>query len=301
MDWPGYQGLIKTGELQIRAEEIHQKLTRCDLCPKECLVNRTKGEVGSCGVGELAWVSSYGPHLGEEAPLRGRFGSGTIFFSGCNLSCVYCQNAEISQCLSGRPVSSKELATIMLELEAIGCHNINLVSPSHVIAQIVQSLSLAAEQGLSLPIVYNTGGYDSLESLSLLEGIVDIYMPDMKYSQKDRGDSYSGIPDYPEVNQAAVLEMHRQVGDLVLDEYGIARRGLLIRHLVLPGGLAGSSGILRFIAERISRDTYLNIMDQYRPAYRARRYSELDLRLTRSEFQEVIREAEEWGLTRLDA
>ena len=301
MDWPGYRGLLKTGELSVRAEEIYQKLACCDLCPRKCLVNRIKGEVGSCGVGELAWVSSYGPHHGEEAPLSGQYGSGTIFFSGCNLSCVYCQNAEISQCLSGRPVSSLELATIMLELEAMGCHNINLVSPTHVIAQIVQAISLAADRGLSLPIVYNTGGYDSLEILSLLEGIVDIYMPDMKYSQQDPGESYSGIPDYPEINRDAVLEMHRQVGNLILDRSGIAREGLLIRHLVLPGGLAGSSEILRFIAERISRETYLNIMDQYRPAYQARRYPELNRRLTSSEYQEVIKAAKEWGFSRLDA
>ena len=301
MDWPGYRGLLKTGELSVRADEIYQKLACCDLCPRKCLVNRIKGEVGSCGVGELAWVSSYGPHHGEEAPLSGQYGSGTIFFSGCNLSCVYCQNAEISQCLSGRPVSSLELATIMLELEAMGCHNINLVSPTHVIAQIVQAISLAADRGLSLPIVYNTGGYDSLEILSLLEGIVDIYMPDMKYSQQDPGESYSGIPDYPEINRDAVLEMHRQVGNLILDRSGFAREGLLIRHLVLPGGLAGSAEILRFIAERISRETYLNIMDQYRPAYQARRYPELNRRLTSSEYQEVTKAAEEWGFSRLDA
>lgn len=300
MEWPVYRDSLRSGALNRKAQELHQKLESCDLCPRKCQVNRIAGEVGRCGVGELAWVSSYGPHHGEEAPLRGRFGSGTIFFSGCNLSCVYCQNADISQSLSGRPVSTRELSSMMIELQALGCHNINLVSPTHVVGQIALAICLAAEDGLTLPIVYNTGGYDCQETLSLLDGIVDIYMPDMKYSRADWGECYSGVSDYPEINQAAILEMHRQVGDLVLDGAGIARRGLLIRHLVLPGGLAGSSAILDFIAERISRDAYLNIMDQYRPAYQARRYPELDQRITRSEFQAVLKEAEKKGLRRLD-
>lgn len=300
MGQPGYHQLLITGELYSRAEQIAQKLLCCDLCPRNCSANRAEGEVGSCGVGELAWVSSYGPHLGEEAPLRGRYGSGTIFFSGYNLSCVYCQNAEISQSLSGRAVTDGELAAMMLELQARGCHNINLVSPSHVVSQIVQAVALAAEGGLSLPLVYNTGGYDALETLLLLDGIVDIYMPDMKYSQRSAGKTYSGVDDYPEINQLAVLEMHRQVGDLVLNPAGIARKGLLVRHLVLPGGLAGSSVILRFLAERISRETYLNIMDQYRPAYQAGRFPKLDRHLTNSEYLEVIQEAKRWGLHRLD-
>lgn len=251
-------------------------------------------------MGDVAWVSSYGPHHGEEAPLRGRYGSGTIFFSGCNLSCAYCQNADISQKLSGRPVTARKLGAYMLELQALGCHNINLVSPTHVVGQIVRAIALAAEDGLSLPVVYNTGGYDKRETLALLDGIVDIYMPDMKYSQADVGERYSGVQDYPRVNQEAVLEMHRQVGDLVLDPAGIARRGLLIRHLVLPGDKAGSSAIMQFIAEKISTDTYLNIMDQYHPAYQASQHPDLDRRITRNEYQVVIREAEEWGLGRLD-
>jgi putative pyruvate formate lyase activating enzyme len=300
MDQPAYRGLLQAGKLRERTEEIFRKLESCDLCPRNCRVNRIKGEIGSCGVGELAWISSYGPHHGEEPPLRGRYGSGTIFFSGCNLSCVYCQNADISQKLSGRPVTPHELSSFMLELQYLGCHNINLVSPTHVIGQIARAIALAAEDGLSLPIVYNTGGYDTQETLTLLEGLIDIYMPDMKYDQAEMGERYSEVPDYPEINQKAVLEMHRQVGDLVLDAAGIARKGLLIRHLVLPGGLAGSSEILRFIAEEISTETYLNIMDQYRPAYHARQYPELDRRITRSEFQAIIQEAEEWGFSRLD-
>lgn len=297
---PAFRELFQAGGLTERVEEIYQKLACCDLCPRNCQVDRIKGEIGSCGVGELAWVSSYGPHHGEEAPLRGRYGSGTIFFSGCNLSCVYCQNADISQKLSGRPVTSQQIASFMLELQYLGCHNINLVSPTHVVGQIAKAIVLAAEQGLSLPIVYNTGGYDALETLTLLDGLVDIYMPDMKYSQAEMGERYSGVPDYPAINQRALLEMHQQVGDLVLDTAGIAQKGLLVRHLILPEDLAGSTAILRFIAEEISTDTYLNIMDQYRPAYQARRYPELDRRITRGEFQAIIQEAEEWGFSRLD-
>ncbi len=295
-----YRDLLRTGKLRQRADELYQKMESCDLCPRNCGVNRIRGEIGSCGVGDLAWVSSYGPHHGEEAPLRGRYGSGTIFFSGCNLSCVYCQNAEISQKLSGRQVTPRELGSYMLELQARGCHNINLVSPTHVAAQIAQAIALAAADGLSLPIVYNTGGYDALDTLRGLEGMVDIYMPDMKYSQAEIGETYSGVPDYPRINQEAVLEMHRQVGDLVLDSSGIARRGLLIRHLVLPGGLGGSSAIVAFIADKLSKDTYLNIMDQYRPAYQARRYPVLERPITRQEYQAVIKEAQDRGLKRLD-
>ena len=300
MGWPAYRDLLYAGELHARAAEIYRKLESCELCPRICRVNRIEGNIGSCGVGEVAWVSSYGPHHGEEVPLRGRNGSGTIFFSGCNLSCVYCQNAEISQRLSGRPVTPRKLSSIMLELQALGCHNINLVSPTHVVGQIVQAIALAAEDGLSLPIVYNTGGFDTLETLSLLEDIIDIYMPDMKYSQAEKGECYSGVFDYPEINQKAVVEMHRQVGDLVMDSSGIARRGLLIRHLVLPGDQAGSSAVLDFIAEEISKDSYLNIMDQYRPAYLAKQAPELDRITSRREFEAVIKEAQKIGFSRLD-
>ncbi len=300
MEWPAYKDLMRKGILKAKAEEINQKLAACGLCPRDCQVNRFKGEIGSCGVGEQAWVSSYGPHHGEEKPLRGRHGSGTIFFSGCNLDCVYCQNADISQQLSGRPYTPRELSSMMLELQAMGCHNINLVSPTHVVGQIALAVALAVEEGLSLPIVYNTGGYDRVETLSLLDGIIDIYMPDMKYSQSETGECYSGIPNYAEINQIAVLEMHRQVGDLVLDSSGIARTGLLIRHLVLPGDLAGSSTVLRFIAEKISKNTYLNIMDQYHPAYQAQLYPALDRRVSSREFRAVIEEANQWGLSRLD-
>ncbi|HVO91585.1 MAG TPA: radical SAM protein [Terriglobales bacterium] len=245
-------------------------------------------------------VHSFGAHHGEEDVLRGWRGSGTIFFSWCNLRCVFCQNWEISHKGMGRAVEPKEIALMMLELQAQGCHNINLVSPSHVVAQILAGVKLAADQGLRLPLVYNTGGYDSPEALALLDGVIDIYMPDMKYGDSDTARKYSRVRNYKEVNQAAVKEMHRQVGDLVLDEKGLARRGLLIRHLVLPGNLAGSEKVLAFIAKEISCNTYLNLMDQYRPCYRADEYSPLDRSITREEFFAVLELANQYGLRRLD-
>lgn len=300
MHRPAYLELLDSGELQARVRSLSRILENCKLCPRGCAVNRLGGETGHCGVGAMAWVSSYGPHLGEEDPLRGWRGSGTIFFSGCNLSCIFCQNADISQRLTGKEVAAAELAGIMLELQALGCHNINLVSPTHVVPQIVAAVHLAAGRGLRLPLVYNTGGYDALRTLKLLDGIIDIYMPDMKYGSAEIAVKLSGVKAYPGINQRAVREMHRQVGDLALDERGIARRGLLIRHLILPGGAAGSREVLGFIANRISPQTYLNLMDQYRPAYRAAEVPEIDRRLLASEYQEVEAAAYHLGLTRLD-
>jgi putative pyruvate formate lyase activating enzyme len=247
-----------------------------------------------------AYVASYGPHHGEEDPLRGRRGSGTIFFSWCNLRCQYCQNHDISQGPAGREVESKELASMMLSLQASGCHNINFVSPSHVVAEILEALVIAAEAGLRVPLVYNTGGYDSPEALALLDGVIDIYMPDMKYSDKDAARKFSKVGDYPRLNQAAVREMHRQVGDLQLDEQGIAQRGLLVRHLVLPKGLSGTKEIVRFLAQEISTDTYLNLMDQYRPAYKAWDHPPLDRPTKSQEFKRALKMAQDAGLTRLD-
>ena len=249
---PAYKKNLLVGALEEKAAALLAHLIKCDICPRNCGVNRLAGEVGICGIARQVWISSYGPHHGEEDPLRGTQGSGTIFFSGCNLNCLYCQNAEISQNMAGREVSNRELADIMLELQQMGCHNVNLVSPTHVVPQIVMAVSLAVQDGLALPIVYNTGGYDALPTLQYLEDIVDIYMPDMKYSDEKIGYELSGIPFYPAVNQDAVLEMHRQVGDLKLSSDGIAERGLLIRHLVLPNELAGSQEILRFILNQIS-------------------------------------------------
>jgi putative pyruvate formate lyase activating enzyme len=283
---PTYLDLLLSGDFEKRAADFQRRLKACDLCPRDCGVNRVEGEIGLCGVGNKVWVNSYGLHFGEEDPLRGWQGSGTIFFSGCNLSCLYCQNAEISQEVSGSEISVEVLADVMLELENRGAHNINLVSPTHVTAQIAKSIYIAAQRGLKLPIVYNTGGYDSIHTLKMLDGIVDIYMPDMKYSEPEISERLSGVPDYPSVNQFAVKEMFRQVGDLVISSRGIAERGLLVRHLVLPGGLAGSTNILEFIAKEISRNTYLNIMDQYRPAY--------------DEYQAVVGKAVKLGFKRLD-
>ena len=297
---PAYRKILQTGELENRSAVLSGRLSKCDICPRNCGVNRIAGEVGICGVGERVWVSSYGPHHGEEDPLRGVYGSGTVFFSGCNLNCLYCQNADISQKLSGEEISTRELASMMLELQGIGCHNINLVSPSHVVPQVAEAILLAAADGLTLPIVYNSGGYDAIPTLQLLEGIIDIYMPDMKYSDENAGRDLSGIPSYPMVNQSAVLEMHRQVGDLKISANGVAERGLLIRHLVLPNGFAGSQEILRFIAEQVSTDTYLNIMDQYRPAYQAYRKKDMNRRITRAEYLDLISMAENLGMTRLD-
>ena len=297
---PAYLNLLRNGELAKRGELLQEHLKSCDLCPRVCGANRLLDDTGICGVGNLARVASYGPHFGEEEPLRGWKGSGTIFFSGCNLNCLYCQNADISQTLSGEMITSEQLAHMMLELENRGCHNINLVSPTHVTSQILQAVFLAAQLGLRLPLVYNTGGYDSIQILKVLDGVIDIYMPDMKYSDADSGEKYSGILDYPTINQLAVAEMHRQVGDLELTERGVAKRGLLVRHLVLPGNLAGSSEILMFLAEKISKNTYLNIMDQYRPAYLVNRHHELNRRITDNEYQDVLSEAFRLGLDRID-
>lgn len=264
---PAYRKLFESGELAERVRTAYDHMHACDLCARACGIDRTEA-LGYCGVGEKAIVSSYFPHMGEEDPLRGSRGSGTIFFSMCNLSCQFCQNYEISQRGEGTPVSPEDIAEMMLTLQMRGCHNINFVSPSHVIAPILAATLIAAEAGLNIPLVYNTGGYDSMTGLKLLDGIIDIYMPDMKYADSEVAKKYSKAPDYPAVNFAAVKEMHRQVGDLVMDKRGIALRGLLIRHLVLPEHLSGTETIMRFLANEISQDTYVNVMGQYRPAWR---------------------------------
>lgn len=300
MRYPSYLQLLETGGFEEKEREALRSLEKCDLCPRRCEVNRLKNEKGVCKTGRYALVSSYGPHFGEEAPLVGYGGSGTIFFTHCNLKCVFCQNYEISHLGVGREVTPDELADMMLELQRIGCHNINLVSPSHVIAQIIEALKIAAWKGLTIPIVYNTGGYDSIKSLKLMEGIVDIYMPDMKYSNDEIAYRYSGVVNYVEVNRKAVKEMHRQVGDLKLNSMGIAVRGLLVRHLVLPDDLAGTEEIMKFLAEEISRNTYVNIMDQYRPCYRAYEFPELSRRITHKEWLVAVNIARKYGINRID-
>jgi len=296
-----YLELLPSGELKRRVEKARDMLEECRLCGRECCVNRLESAKGAvCRTGEKAVVSSFNAHFGEEDPLVGQHGSGTIFFTNCNLKCQFCQNYEISQLGEGREVSPEEIASMMSYLQGQGCHNINFVSPTHVIPQIMTALLIASEKGLRVPLVHNTGGYDSLEALRLLDGIVDIYMPDMKYADEEAGRKYSKIKDYPKVNQAAVKEMYRQVGDLVTDEQGIAQRGLLVRHLVLPNGLAGTAEIVKFLAEEISPQTYLNVMAQYRPMHKAHQYPEINRRPTSEELQEAIDWAQDAGLTRLD-
>jgi len=297
-----YRSLLRSGVLERRAARAWGHLADCDLCARYCHVDRLQTVKGAvCRTGTRAVVHSYGAHHGEEDPLRGTRGSGTIFFSWCNLRCVFCQNWDISQKGLGREVEPEELAAMMLELQAQGCHNINLVSPSHVVAQIIAAVAIAAREGLELPLVYNTGGYDSLEALALLDGMVDIYMPDMKYGDSAIAHRYSHVRDYVAVNRAAVREMQRQVGDLVLDEAGIACRGLLVRHLVMPDDLSGTEVVLRFLAEAISKDAYLNLMDQYHPCYRAGQYPSLDRSLRPDEYHRALAVAERHGLYRLDS
>jgi len=267
----------------------------CVLCPRQCKVNRSEGQVGFCGVGDMPLVSSVGPHFGEESVLVGAGGSGTIFFAGCNLGCIFCQNFDISHHRRGTKVTIEQLAQFMLDLQNHHCSNINLVTPTHVIAAASAAIESARKKGLTLPIVYNTGGYDSLDTLKLLEGLVDIYMPDMKYSDSAFAGQLSDAPDYPKINREAVKEMHHQVGDLQLKN-GLATRGLLVRHLVLPNNLAGSFESIDFLAEEISSKTTINVMDQYRPCFKASSHSQINRRPTKNEIESARRYAIEKDL-----
>ncbi len=284
--------------LQGTADKAKEILKECILCPRKCKVNRLGDELGYCGIGGKAEVSSYGPHFGEEPPLVGRYGSGTIFFSRCNLRCLFCQNYTISHLGEGNPVEEEDLARMMLSLQVQGSHNINLVTPSHVVPQILAALFLARKKGLHLPIVYNCGGYESLLTLRMLEGVIDIYMPDAKYASEATARELSDGPDYPQVMKEALKEMHRQVGDLRLDERGIAVSGLLVRHLVLPDHVAGTQEVMRFLAQEISANTYVNIMDQYFPAYKAARDRRMSRRITAAEYREAVDIALKEGLHR---
>jgi putative pyruvate formate lyase activating enzyme len=300
---PRYVELHRTGELGQRAGAALAALASCRVCPWHCDVDRLGGEERICHTARHARVSSYFPHHGEEDCLRGRHGSGTIFFSRCNLRCVFCQNFDLSQRDAGAELPPERIARLMLDLQFAGCHNINLVTPEHVVPQVLEALVIAVAGGLRLPIVYNTSGFDSLESLRSLDGIVDIYMPDFKLWTAEAARRYLKCPTYPEAARAAFREMHRQVGDLVIGPDGIARRGLLVRHLIMPGMMEETREILRFLAEDISRDTYLNLMDQYRPAGKvgAGNYPEIDRRITDGELEEAYRIARECGLHRFDA
>ena len=294
--------------LKLPRDELREKIRRaweilreCTLCPRRCRVDRTSGEKGFCKTADRPLVSSYNPHFGEEAPLVGSHGSGTIFFTRCNLGCLFCQNWTIGHLGEGREITFEALAEIMLALQNdYGCHNINFVTPTHQVPMILRSLEIAIEKGLNLPLVYNCGGYEAIGTLKILNGIIDIYMPDFKYADPEPAKKYSKANDYPEVAKKAIKEMHRQVGDLVMDKRGIAQRGLLVRHLVLPRGLAGTEEVVRFLAEEISPDTYINIMAQYYPCYKAVEHPPLDRRTTDEEFRKAIKAAKAAGLKRLD-
>lgn len=287
-------------DLREGADRLLARLTRCDICPRMCGVDRTKGEKGACRTGRRARVASFGPHFGEEPPITGIHGSGTVFFSQCNLHCVFCQNVDISHYEEGEALSPESIAAIFLSLQRLGCHNVNLVTPTHVTPQIVEALSAAAERGLSLPVVYNCGGYERVETLRDLEGLVDIYMPDVKFLDPGPAERYCGAPDYPDAVRAAVKEMARQVGPLVLDRRGIARRGLLVRHLVMPGGASTTRKVIDLLAEEIGPDVCLNLMDQYRPCGRAPEFPEIGRRIAPREWEEAREYAGARGLTRLD-
>jgi putative pyruvate formate lyase activating enzyme len=297
---PKYVATVKKGRLKEKVEKAYTQLKSCVLCPRKCGVDRLSGETGTCKTGKLAWVSSCNPHFGEEDPLVGTHGSGTIFFTHCNLLCLFCQNFDISHQGLGQPVSDDELAAMMLGLQDQGCHNINFVSPSHVVPQILSAVEVAAARGLSIPLVFNTGGYDRVTTLKLLEGVIDIYMPDFKFWDPRVAENACGAGDYPQIARRALREMHRQVGDLQVDKHGIARQGLLIRHLVLPGGLAGTREIMKFIAQNVSSDSYVNIMSQYRPCGRAAEVSGLNSNLKTDEYQLAVQAAKAEGINRLD-
>jgi len=295
--YPSYLNLSKK-EIEEKIEKLFKIVENCRVCPRKCQVNRLKGEQGLCQLKELPMVLSFQPHFGEEVPLVGIFGSGTIFFTSCNLACVYCQNYEISQLRIGKEVSFEQLAQMMISLQKIGCHNINLVTPTSQVPQIIKSLTIAREEGLRIPLVYNTNSYDSVEVLKLLEGVIDIYLPDAKYSNDKIALKYSKCKNYFKIMKEAIKEMHRQVGDLIIDK-GIAKQGLLVRHLVLPNNLAGSEKIFEFLAKEISKNTFLNIMDQYRPCYQAYQHPELSRQITNKEYQNVINLAKKAGLRRI--
>ena len=291
---------FKEGLLVQKIEKAYALTEACHLCPRKCGINRPAGETGICKTAQNAWVSSYSPHFGEEAPLVGSRGSGTIFFTHCNLMCLFCQNFDISHQGQGREISCEQLAAMMLALQKQGCHNINFVTPSHVVPQILSAVDIAVQNGLRVPLIYNSGGYDRVEALRLLEGVFDIYMPDFKFWDSDIAKSACDAPDYPEIARKALIEMYRQVGDLRIDSEGIAQRGLLVRHLVLPDGRAGTREVMRFIATRISYDTYVNIMSQYRPCGRAAEISGLDNYPSQTDFKQALNAARQEGISRID-
>jgi len=295
----GYLTLQQSGELTKRIAQLATILEHCTLCPRSCKVNRIDGEKGFCRTGKNAAVASYCAHFGEESCLVGASGSGTIFFSNCNLGCIFCQNYRISHQGEGIEADSGQLAAIMISLQKQGCHNINLVTPSHVVPQIAAALPAAIGKGLTLPLVYNSSGYDSVDTLRLLDGIVDIYMPDFKFWSSKSAKRFANAPDYPDKARIAISEMHRQVGDLQTDNDGIAVKGLLVRHLVMPGCLAETKEIMNFLA-KLSDQTYVNVMEQYRPLYKAKNFPPIDKPLSHEEYEQAVRFARQAGLKRLE-
>lgn len=300
-DYPAYKKLEMEGKLAQRVEQAYAIFEECRLCPRQCGVNRQKGERGLCRAPVKPVIFSANPHFGEEIPLVGREGSGTIFLSNCNLRCVFCQNWPISHKGKGKEIEDEDLADIMLHLQKLGCHNINLVTPTHVMPNILNATRIALKKGLHLPLVYNTSGYERLEMLKLLDGIVDIYLPDMKYMDADQAAKYSsGALDYPEMATKAIIEMNRQVGELIVDKQGIAIRGLIIRHLVMPNQVAGTEKFTKWVAETLPKSTYVNIMPQYRVEYKAFDYPKISRAITMQEFVEAMDWAKKYGLTNLD-
>jgi len=295
--FPIYLEAQHSGRLNQLIEETFRLLESCSICPHQCKVNRLKGKSGFCKTGLKPKVCSFLPHHGEEPPISGSRGSGTIFFSYCNMACVYCQNYEFSQMGSGEEAGFEELADYMLQLQDMGCHNINLVSPTHVMPQFLKALSIAIPKGLKIPIVYNTGGYELPEIIKLLDGIVDIYLPDMRYADNEMSVKYSSAPDYPKYNQEALKEMHRQVGIAKTDNEGIIKKGVIIRHLVLPDNIAGTDKIMKFIATELSKDTYISLMSQYFPCYKAAQHKEILRRISSEEYESAKAAMEKYGLS----
>lgn len=298
---PSYLRLFREGKLQDRIDHSVELMRDCSLCPRECHVDRLSGELGFCRTGKKARVASLHAHFGEESPLVGTGGSGTIFFRSCNLLCYFCQNYDISHDAGGGEVEPGDLADMMLSLQRRGCHNINFVTPSHVVPQILQALLIAIERGLKVPLVYNTGGYDAVETLKILEDIFDIYMPDFKFWESRWSEKFCKASDYRNIARAAIKEMHRQVGDLLIDESGVAEKGLLVRHLVMPNDVSNTKEVMTFLADKISEDTYVNVMDQYHPCGKAMLDPAINRRLTRKEYVEAVRLTREAGLHRLDS
>jgi len=298
---PSYLRLYREGKLKDRIDRAVELMRDCSLCPRKCHVDRLSGELGFCHTGEKARVASLHAHFGEESPLVGTGGSGTIFFRSCNLLCYFCQNYDISHDAGGGEVGPEDLADMMLSLQRRGCHNINFVTPSHVVPQILQGLFIAIERGLKVPLVYNTGGYDKVETLKILEDVFDIYMPDFKFWEERWSEKFCKAPDYRKMATAALKEMHRQVGDLFIDESGIAEKGLLVRHLVMPNDVSNTKEVMTFLADKISEDTYVNVMDQYHPCGKATLDPAINRRLTRKEYVEAVRLTREAGLHRLDS